>query len=86
MAKQGMKRFYPKRDKNDADPVSQIQGKTKHGHHKAHPLIPGGEGKVYHTTPHREMPAFSGLDNDLALENMVNDFDMTMADLQDLGE
>ena len=88
MAKQGMKRFDPKRDKNDAVPVPKIHGKAKHGHRKALPLIPGGEGKVYHGVPHSEnIPtAFRGIDNDLAAENMVNDFDMTMADLQDLEE
>lgn len=86
MAKQGMKRFYPERDKNSAAPVPQIQGKAKHGHHKARPLIPGGEGTVYHAVPHAEKipSAFRTIDNDLAAENLVNDFDMTMADLQDL--
>ena len=86
MAKQGMKRFDPKRDKNSITPVPEVQGSAKHGHNKARPLIPGGEGKVYHTTPHRGMPVFTGMDNDLAVENMASDFDMTMADLQDLGE
>lgn len=88
MAKQGMKRFYPKHDKNSAAPVPEIQGKAKHGHHKARPLIPGGEGKVYHAVPHSDNipPVFRAIDNDLAAENMVNDFDMTMADLQDLEE
>ncbi len=86
MAKQGVKRFYPKHEKNSIDPVPQIQGSAKHGHHKARPLIPNGHGKVYHATPHSEKPSLSGIDNDLAVENMVNDFDMTMADLQDFRE
>ena len=29
--------------------------------------------------------AFPAIDNDLAVENLTNDFDMTAADLQDLG-
>lgn len=76
MAKQGMKRPEPERKKNDLPPVPQIQGKARHGKAKANPLIPGGMGKVYHDTPHES--------NDLAVENLMNDFDMTAADLQDL--
>ena len=30
--------------------------------------------------------AFPAIDNDLAVENLENDFDMTAADLQDLRE
>ena len=76
MAKQGMKRPEPERKKNDLPPVPQIQGKARHGKAKANPLIPGGMGKVYHDAPHES--------NDLAVENLMNDFDMTAADLQDL--
>ena len=75
MAKQGMKRIEPKHRKNDLPPVPQLSGKAKSGKEKARPLIPGGEGKVFHGTPHE--------DNDLAVENLMNDFDMTAADLQD---
>lgn len=86
MAKQGMKRFYPKHDRNDAAPVPQLQGKAKSGKVKAPPMIPGTLGKVYHGVPHAEHtpPAFPAIDNDLAVENMENDFDMTAADRQDL--
>ncbi len=52
MAKQGMKRFYPHHEKNDAAPVPQLQGKEKSGKVKARPRIAGTEDKVYHTTPH----------------------------------
>ena len=30
-------------------------------------------------------PVFPAIDNDLAVENLTNDFDMTAADLQDLS-
>lgn len=51
MAKAGMKRPDPKRQpktesnhklhlpKNDVEPVPEIQGKAKHGHNKANPII-----------------------------------------------
>ena len=87
MAKQGMKRPEPKRRKNDLPPVPGIQGKAKSGKVKANPLIAGEPGKVYHGTPLTEdrIPAvFPAIDNDLAVENFTNDFDMTAADLQDL--
>ena len=89
MAKQGMKRFYPKHKKNDTTPVPEISGKAKSGKTKAPPIIAGTAAqtfKVYHARPHgTEIPAaFRGIDNDLAAENMLNDFDMTAADLQDL--
>ena len=71
MAKQGMKRPEPERQKNDVPPVPQINGKAKHGHEKAAPLIPGGGGKVFH------------FENDLASDNLMEDFDMTGADRQD---
>jgi hypothetical protein len=50
-------------------------------------LIAGENGKVYHSIPHAEgkIPsAFPAIDNDLAVENFTNDFDMTAADMQDL--
>ena len=86
MAKQGMKRPDFEHRKNTLPPVPIIGGKAKSGKEKANPLIPGTNGKVYHTTPHTDkIPAvFSGIDNDLAVENFTNDFDMTAADLQDL--
>lgn len=61
MAKQGMKRPEPERRKNDVPPVPEIQGKAKHGHHKAPPMA----------------------GNDLTMENLMNDWDMTGADIQD---
>lgn len=73
MAKQGMKRPEPERRKNVVPPVPEISGKAKHGHNPAHPLVAGGQGKVWHS------------EDDLAQENMMNDFDMTAADLQDFG-
>jgi len=87
MAKQGMKRPEPEHKKNTFPPVPIINGKAKSGKVKANPLIAGAEGKVYHSTPHEssKIPtAFSAIDNDLAVENITNDFDMTAADLQDL--
>ncbi len=38
MAKAGMKRPYPKINKNDQKPVPEIQGKAKYGHEKAKPM------------------------------------------------
>ena len=87
MAKQGMKRPEITHRKNAVAPVPIISGKAKSGKIKASPLIPGTNGKVYHTTPHSQtkIPAvFPAIDNDLAVENFTNDFDMTAADLQDL--
>ena len=71
MAKQGMKRPEPERKKNKVTPVPEISGKAKRGHNPAPPLVADGHGKVWHG------------EEDLAAENMMNDFDMTAADLQD---
>ena len=87
MAKKGMKRYYPKHEKDTVAPVPEINGKAKSGKVKANPLIAGMDGMVYHSTPHTEdvIPAaFPAIDNDLAVENLTNDFDMTSADRQDL--
>lgn len=87
MAKKGMKQYYPRHEKNTISPVPEIDGKAKCGKVKASPLIAGMGGKVYHSVPHAEdkIPAaFPAIDNDLAVENFANDFDMTAADLQDL--
>ena len=87
MAKKGMKRYEPKQEKNTIAPVPIINGKAKSGKEKANPLIAGAGGKVYHGVPYREdkvSAAFPAIDNDLAVENITNDFDMTAADLQDL--
>ena len=86
MAKKGMKRYEPEHRKNTVTPVPIIDGKAKSGKIKANPLIAGTNGKVYHGVPHGEdkiSPVFPTIDNDLAIENFANDFDMTAADLQD---
>ena len=83
MAKQGMKRPEFEHRKNTISPVPIIGGKAKSGKEKANPLIAGTNGKVYHSTPHAE-DAFPGIDNDLAVENITEQFDMTAADMQDL--
>lgn len=77
MAKQGMKRPEPDKQKNPVPPVPEISGRAKHGHNPAAPLISGGHGKVWHGTPHES--------GDLAAENQINDLDLTAADLQDFG-
>ncbi len=87
MAKKGMKRYEPRITKNPSGSVPILNGKAKTGKEKANPLIPGGGGKVYHSVPHtpeRIPAAFGVIDNDLAAENLTNDFDLTAADLQDL--
>ena len=88
MAKQGMKHYYTKNENKKASTVLEISGKAKTGKTKARNLIAGGNGKVYHGIPHAaelKIPAvFPAIDNDLAVENLNNDFDMTAADLQDL--
>ena len=83
MAKQGMKRPEFEHRKNTFSPVPIIGGKAKSGNEKANPLIAGANGKVYHDSPHGD-DAFPGIDNDLAVENLTDGFDMTAADLQDL--
>lgn len=87
MAKKGMKRPEFHHRKNTVPPVPGINGKAKSGKEKANPLIPDAGGKVYHGTPQAQahLPsAFPALDNDLAVENLTDGFDMTAADLQDL--
>ena len=87
MAKKGMKRPEIEHKKNPIPPVPSINGKAKSGKVKANPLIAGAEGKVYHSVPHSEtkIPAvFPAIDNDLAVDNMTDHFDMTYADLQDI--
>ena len=74
MAKQGMKHYYIQHEPNDAPTVPEIQGSAKHGKKKARPLVAGGGGKVWHASA----------DNDLAADNLREDFDLTAADRQDL--
>lgn len=78
MAKQGMKRpeITKKQQKNQQPPVPEIQGRAKHGHQKAHPIIAGTSGpeqKLWHGNPY---------DSDLARDNLYQD--IPDADLQDL--
>lgn len=90
MAKKDMKRYYPKHPKNDVAPVPEISGKAKSGKVKASPVLKEEEipyVKSYHAVPFTNAneipPAFTAIDNDLAVENIESDFDMTAADLQD---
>ena len=85
MAKQGMKRpeYTKLHPKNEQGPVPILQGKAKSGKKMANPIIAdtmGAQQKVWHEKP--IPPIYRGVDNDLAVENLVND--MTMADLQDI--
>lgn len=94
MAKQGMKRpeVTHTQPKNDAAAVAEIQGKAKHGHKRANPIIAGThtpELEVYHETPHPQenadkpiSNAYPVIDTDLGRDNLEND--ITAADLQDL--
>jgi hypothetical protein len=87
MAKQGMKRPEIEHRKNEISPVPILEGKAKSGKIKANPLIAGADGKVYHSvtqTQDRLSAVYPAVENDLAAENIINDFDMTLADLQDL--
>lgn len=87
MAKQGMKRPGEDHGKNAFPPVPILNGKAKTGKVKANPLIAGADGKVYHIPAQAEqkLPAvFPAIDNDLAVENLADGFDMTAAVLQDL--
>lgn len=75
MAKQGMKRpdVTQTHPRNEHQPVPGIQGRAKHGHHKANPIVAGTSGpeqKVWH------------YDTDLANDNLNQD--IPDADLQDM--
>lgn len=78
MAKQGMKRPEFEHRKNEMPPVPQISGKARSGKEKAPPLVASGMGKVWHDGPYES--------NDLAVENLRDEFDLTDADLQDLEQ
>ena len=93
MAKQGMKRpdITHIGKKNDAPPVSELQGKAKHTKQKANPIIAGTSSpslKVYHTKPYSDdadkpiSEVYPVIDTDLARDNVEND--MTAADAQDM--
>lgn len=92
MAKKGMKRYYPKHKKNEVYPAPEIQGKARHSKEKVNPLAEGLDTpiiKTYHAVPFTNQneipPAYGFTDNDLAVENIENDFDLTAADKQDLS-
>lgn len=77
MAKQGMARpeWTHTQPHNTASPVPEIQGKAKHGHEKAPPVIAGTSGahmKVYHQKP-LPKDAYQHFGNDLAQDNLEND-------------
>ena len=78
MAKQGMKRPEFAHQKNEVTPVPQLGGKARSGKEKAPPLVAGGMGKVWHDGPYAH--------NDLAIENLREDLDLTNADVQDLEQ
>lgn len=88
MAKQGMKRFDRQHPQEHAATVPEIQGKAKSGKEKVRPMIagvPGADGKVYHYKPHKPT-MLSVIENELAVDNMEDHWDMTAADRQDFKE
>ena len=91
MPKQGMKREERThtQPRNEQAAVPELQGKAKHGHVRANPIIAGTKApaqKVYHSTPFAEekpiSTAYPAIDNDLARDNLEND--LSAADLQDV--
>ena len=75
--------------RNELPPVPEIQGKAKHGHVAANPVVSNTVApslKVYHTRPGAKGKAayasFSVFDTDAATDNLTND--LSAADLQDL--
>lgn len=84
MAQQSMPQPEAEQGKTTLPPVPIIGGTAKSLKIKVRPLITGADGKVYHTKPYLAPSVFPAIDNDLAMENLVNDFDMTAADMQDL--
>ena len=88
MPKQGMKRTdrTHTKERNEVNPVPEIQGRAHAGKERANPLIAGEDGKVYHSKPHTEERPISNvypvIDTDLARDNIEND--LSSADLQDL--
>jgi len=95
MSKQGMKRPDQThiKPRYAVSPVPEIQGKAKHGHISANPIIAGTTGadqKTFHSTPYSHKKrtekaissAYPVIDNDLARDNVEND--IPAADIQDL--
>lgn len=92
MSKKGMKRpqYTHTKPENTEPAVPEIQGRAKHGHEKANPIVAGTASpqlKVYHSAPHNkaEKPiskVYKEIDTDLARDNLEND--IPYADLQDL--
>lgn len=79
MAKQGMKRPEFEHRKNEVPPVPELGGKARSGKEKAPPMVAGGMGRVWHEAPPYES-------NDLAIENLREDFDLSDTDVQDLEQ
>ena len=75
--------------KNDAIPVREINKKSGSDSRIVGSRIagvPGLDGKIYQAVPRRSAPpmGLAAVDNDLALENLEDHWDITMADRQDL--
>lgn len=86
MAKKDMKRYYKDKDKNEAKPVEELQGKVKSGKKKAKQSVEAASnfiGVTGSVNSPRDF-SFGYTDNDLATENIANDLDLTAADMQDL--
>lgn len=73
MEKQDMKQ----QKKHEVLPLPGIRRKAQNGHPPASSMISGEAGKVYRSAPHTA--------NNLASDNLLNDWDMTAADAQDFG-
>ena len=84
MAMQNMPEQKIDEQKTVLPPVPIIGGNAKSLKIKVHPLITGADGKIYHSKPYLAPSVFPAIDNDLAMENLTNDFDMTVADMQNL--
>lgn len=87
MTKDAMNRQAPDRSDHPAEGNPLLDGSDPYGKVKANPFITGADGKIYHMAVQAEnkIPSvYPAIDNDLAVENIANDFDMTQADAQDL--
>ena len=87
MAKEEMNRQARDGVDHQAEPMPLLDDSESYGKVKANPFITGADGKIYHMAVQAEnkIPSvYPAIDNDLAVENITNDFDMTQADAQDL--
>ena len=76
--------------KNDAIPVQEINKKSDNHSYLIRPEIPGVpglDGHIYPAVPRHQAPpmGLAAVDNDLAIENLEDHWDMTLADRQDFG-